>query len=55
MFAIVILALSSLQFLAFALLALWDPAALLAPLGFQLTTAEALVEARAFTVARNWR
>lgn len=48
MFAIVILVLSSLQFLAFALLAMWDPAALLAPLGFQLTSGEALVEARAF-------
>lgn len=48
MFAIVILVLSSLQFLAFAVLAMWDPAALLAPLGFQLTSGEALVEARAF-------
>lgn len=48
MFAIVILALSSLQFLVFALLAIWDPAALLSPLGFQLSSGEALVEARAF-------
>lgn len=48
MFAIVVLALSSLQFLAFALLAIWDPAALLAPLGFQLSSGAALVEARAF-------
>lgn len=48
MFAIVILVLSSLQFLAFALWALWDPAGLLSPLGFQLGTSEALVEARAF-------
>jgi hypothetical protein len=48
MFAIVILVLSGLQFLAFGIFALLNPVALLAPIGFTVGTTEALIEARAF-------
>ncbi len=48
MFAVIVLLLAGLQLLAFGLMAAFDPAGLLGPLGFVLSTSEALTEARAF-------
>ncbi len=48
MFAAIVLLLAGLQLLAFGVMAAIDPVALLGPLGFQLSTSEATIEARAF-------
>ena len=48
MFAIVVLLLAGLQLLAFGVMAAFDPVGLLGPLGFVLSSNEAIVEARAF-------
>ncbi len=48
MFAAIVLLLAGLQLFAFGVLAAFDPAALLGPLGFGLNSSEALTEARAF-------
>ncbi len=48
MFAVIVLLLAGLQLLAFGVMAAFDPAGLLGPLGFVLTSNEAIAEARAF-------
>ena len=48
MFAAIVLLLAGLQLLAFGVMAAFDPVGLLSPLGFRLSTAEAITEARAF-------
>ena len=48
MFAVIVLLLAGLQLLAFGVMAAFDPVALLGPLGFVLSSGEAVTEARAF-------
>ena len=48
MFAAIVLLLAGLQLLAVGVMAAFDPVGLLSPLGFRLSTAEAITEARAF-------
>ena len=48
MFAVIVLLLAGLQLLAFGVMAAFDPVGLLGPLGFVLSTSEAITEARAF-------
>ena len=48
MFAVIVLLLAGLQLLAFGVVAAFDPVALLGPLGFVLSSSEAVTEARAF-------
>jgi predicted anti-sigma-YlaC factor YlaD len=48
MFAVIVLLLGGLQLFAFGVMAAFDPAALLGPLGFDLNSSEAITEARAF-------
>ena len=48
MFAVIVLLLAGLQLLAFGVMAAFDPAGLLGPLGFVLSSDEAITEARAF-------
>ncbi len=48
MFAVIVLLLAGLQLLAFGVMAAFDPVGLLGPLGFVLSSGEAVTEARAF-------
>ena len=48
MFAVIVLLLAGLQLLGFGVLAAFDPVGLLGPLGFVLSSSEAVTEARAF-------
>lgn len=48
MFSVIVLLLAGLQLLAFGVMAAFDPVALLGPLGFVLSSGEAITEARAF-------
>ena len=48
MFAVIVLLLAGLQLFAFGVMAAFDPVGLLGPLGFVLSSNEAITEARAF-------